>query len=364
MFSHSYYTHANTPSTSTLPPDLLATFNFSIEFVAPECVGTGSGANPYILRYVLTLLLPLVLGLVLAGVYAVYVAVGVIQEKSQHWYTEARRSVLQSAAQLCLVLYLPLSIATLEFFDCVPVGVSRLAVQCYRARVIPISTHSPSRCTHLMPTSLPSLTTRSLTPHSHTLQDVKVLASSPDVVCGGDTWNSVLPMAAIFLCLYTLAGPVIYTVLLGYMRFTMGVDDFVVRFGFLANRYIPEYYYYESWVMFRKLGVAVTLTFVTASAYVQAGAAVVWLLLMFFVHTRFRPYQTRALNDEEAGCLLMLIVLLQLNLMFREVAAKSDSFLGVVVLLVLLGLLVVIVAGVLAEAYEGSLMGFSGVTAR
>lgn len=102
--------------------DILSLFNFSIEFVAPECAI--SSGNPFVLRYIATMLLPAVTLLVLGVGYGCFAGAARVLQLAGDRVHEVTRAFFQAASQLVLILYLPLSVAAFEYFDCVDAGVS------------------------------------------------------------------------------------------------------------------------------------------------------------------------------------------------------------------------------------------------
>lgn len=118
-----------------------------------------------------------------------------------------------------------------------------------------------------------------------------------------------------------------------------------MRFDFLVNNYRSELYFYEAVVLVRKMGVALCVTLVAASPYVQAGASVCWLLGCVVVHVLAKPYDKVHHNWLESVCVLLVVLVLQEAVMFQD-AVLTDAVKGAVMLATLLALLVAVVVGV------------------
>lgn len=177
-----------------------------------------------------------------------------------------------------------------------------------------------------------------------------MLASSPDVDCGVGLWKTWLWAAVVFAVLYPfglLAGLV---GLLVYGNRYFDELQFATTFGFLAGKYRLGFFFYESVVTARKLAVSLCLTFVTASGYIQAGAALVGLAFFFAVHVRAKPYEYVRHNALETACSLSVEFVLLAGIMFQD-RLFSLAVKDALVLLLLVLLLGCIVASTGADVH-------------
>lgn len=96
--------------------DVVSLLSLNIELGGPECYSASSG-SAFFLRFFLGLSLPGIVIVSLCFYYAMFAALSA-RKLVAATPTVLRRAALQSAAQLCLVLYLPLCSTLFEYFDC------------------------------------------------------------------------------------------------------------------------------------------------------------------------------------------------------------------------------------------------------
>lgn len=254
--------------------DTMSSANMNVELLAVECIGAGgsAGTSAYYTRFALAMSLPFMLVVVVLTLYAAGRGLSAALAWSSPTPEEWNRAALQAMVQLVLFLYLPLSATLLEFFDCVPSG-------------------EPG---------------------------VTVLSTAPDVVCGSPTWKRARNAAAIFLCIYPIGVPLVLAGVLFVAKSRLSEMQFGLRFGFLTVRYTEQSFYYELVVILRKLALSLTLTLVTSSAYIQAGATFAILLLIFVVHGVLSPFEYPRHNRLEAAAILLVMSILKLGVMAQD----------------------------------------------
>lgn len=259
------------PAAARVILDALSVVSFNIELlVSPECLVYAS--QPFYARYTLFVLLPLAPAGVLTAFYAVHTAL--LHRVGWDWLPEPRgfrRAVIQTGFQAALVLYLPLSAATLEYFKCAPSGVP----------------------------------------------GVRVVATSPEVVCGSKRWNAGLGLAIPFSGLYTVGLPAALAYLLRRHALASDSQLWLLDFGFILSRYKANLFYYELVIVARKLGVVLCVMFVSSSPYLQAGAALFWLFASFVVNASTRPYNEDRHNHVEASVTMAIEFILLATIMFQ-----------------------------------------------
>lgn len=167
--------------------DALSLVSLNVELVGLECL-SASESPSFFIRFYVTAFLPVIVVGMLLGCAGVIWAGLTLRARYLNNSTTAPTAdtsvslwlaVLKTLSQLVLVLYLPLSSAVFEYFDCIPSG----------------------------------------------LEDGStVLASSPDVVCtSASTWSRNLVPAVLFVLLYPLGIPAAFVSILLYFR--RSLDD-------------------------------------------------------------------------------------------------------------------------------------------
>lgn len=73
-----------------------------------------------------------------------------------------------------------------------------------------------------------------------------------------------------------------------------------MKYGFLFQGYIPSCYFWETIIMFRKIGIIMaTVFFSTISADLQVLVVLFIIVISMFVQIKFTPYYTQTLNNME-----------------------------------------------------------------
>lgn len=145
-----------------------------------------------------------------------------------------------------------------------------------------------------------------------------MLQSSQDVECDGEDWRRWRPVAALFFILYPIGIPLAFGSGLAYCRRSRDPQQFAVRFGFLTQHYSERYYFYELAVLGRKLVVALCLTFISASAYIQAGAAFAAVAAFFVVHGTTQAYEYPRHNIFESVTATIVELIMVAGIMFQD----------------------------------------------
>lgn len=278
--------------------DLVSVLSMNIELGGPECFA-GTNKNTFFLRFFLGLSLPIIVLLLLIVYYTILAAAlryGKLGS-SGLTVTALRRAVAQSSFQMALVLYLPLCSTLFEYFDCSDVG------------------------------------------------ELRVLRSAPDVECGSSTWRAGLGPVIVFVAAYAVGIPAVGGGLLAFCHSQYEEARFALEFGFLTNRYSERFYLYELVVLGRKLGVALAVTVMSASGYVQGGATFAVVLLAFVVHGSARPYAEDWHNVYESGLLAGVMAVIVCGLSFQD-NVLPHTVKSVLILVLILAMAVAVIAAV------------------
>lgn len=269
-------------------------FSLKLELSAPECAS--SVVSPFVLVLVLTLLLPVLgaIGMVVATApvccYVLFVRhTGARFRQTQaHLFDEScavrrvdretgariawcrrrwaslrgtvshtPRSLCMAAmrgyVQLLVLLFLPLCLATLRFFDCKRVG-----------------------------------------------PGVYVVAHAPQVKCFSALWNRLAPVVALFALLYCVGIPLLFVVCLRRAARRLSAVEFSLRYGFLTGRYIPSQYLSEVVLLGRTLSI-VLIVVVCTTAEVEAALSLLVLLGQAYYSRAYEPYNERRHNRMADG---------------------------------------------------------------
>jgi len=140
-----------------------------------------------------------------------------------------------------------------------------------------------------------------------------------------------------FMAAYTAGIPAVAFLLLRRHRHNLDCKHVKLKYGFLYDGYEKNYYFWEMWVMLRKVAV-VTIT-VFLAKYGEMSEALAGLCVTVFamiVHLKCQPYEDEELDRLESGSLYATVITLICGLFFysneiNHVAAEM-FFVGVICL--------------------------------
>ena len=221
---------------------VVSSLNLNVELTSPEC--SVSNVDVWVMKWILTLLLPVFVGMGLG------IAAGLVWAliKFEVWWFATRtmeqlKSALPRAYfQLFVLLYLPLAAAGFALFGCVKDEAGRW-----------------------------------------------VFTADATRSCYNKAWFSLLPLGLISALVYGVATPLFVVYSLYSRRNLLDPITFVLRYGFLVNRFDTAFWYYEGVLMARKLLVVICMTFFTTNDS-KANATVVALAGCGALLAWQRPY--------------------------------------------------------------------------
>ena len=98
------------------------------------------------------------------------------------------------------------------------------------------------------------------------------------------------------------------------------------RLGFLYNGYRPDNYYWESYVMFRKVLVVIVATFVSIQGKtVQALVVFIILIMALALNNRVKPFSSKSLNETENLSLITSMLSVYCGLQYVNAKEVTDS---------------------------------------
>uniref|UniRef100_A0A0G4HBE6 Receptor ligand binding region domain-containing protein n=1 Tax=Chromera velia CCMP2878 TaxID=1169474 RepID=A0A0G4HBE6_9ALVE len=122
--------------------------------------------------------------------------------------------------------------------------------------------------------------------------EYNVLASNPQVDCYGPQHRPWLLVAAAGVVVWTVGIPVLFGILLFRNRKNLTKQSVILRYGFLFKHFKPSTYWWEIWVMARRILVRLPLALPAAipDSPVQVIVLVNIAVVFLWVHAWFKPY--------------------------------------------------------------------------
>eukprot|EP00947_MAST-08B_sp_MAST-8B-sp1_P002385 g2385.t1 len=130
-----------------------------------------------------------------------------------------------------------------------------------------------------------------------TVANTSYLMADYSLVCGDETWHWMLIPVLFVTVFFALGMPLLFAFVLWRRRHKLLDDPKTKRlYGMLYSAYKPDLYYYESVIMFFKLGLWATLVFFKNGSQFQLATSALLCVLQLCAHARFEPYEDYAKN--------------------------------------------------------------------
>ncbi|CEM30150.1 unnamed protein product [Vitrella brassicaformis CCMP3155] len=118
--------------------------------------------------------------------------------------------------------------------------------------------------------------------------------SHPSIECTGHHFQYWFTLSLVGMVLWTAGLPIAMYLILRQHRHRLHEESVMARFGFLFAGYEPDFYWWESWAMFRRIIVDLP----PAIPFLGAEHEMIVLLLLavisLFLNAAFQPYDNRA----------------------------------------------------------------------
>ena len=230
--------------------DAVSSVNLNLELTSPEC-SLSPGTDAWMVKLILTLALPVfvALGLLVAALVVSLLILGHCGWFGKKNLAQLKGAYVRAWFQGLVLLYLPLTSASLSPFGCRKDETGKW-----------------------------------------------ILDADPARSCyDGAWWRGLFPVGVSASVIYAFALPCTVVGLLYWKKQQMAEHTFRLRFGFLLGRFDREFWWFEAAIMGRKLMVVVCMTFF----FTQDGKAngAVFALAASFAHLVYsRPYLSRFHN--------------------------------------------------------------------
>ncbi len=130
-----------------------------------------------------------------------------------------------------------------------------------------------------------------------TVANTSYLMADYSLVCGDETWHWMLIPVLFVIIFFALGMPLLFAFVLWRRRHKLLDDPKTKRlYGMLYSAYKPDFYYFESVIMFFKLGLWAILVFFKHGSQFQLAASALLCVLQLGVHARYEPYEDYAKN--------------------------------------------------------------------
>ncbi|KAJ6251685.1 insulin-like growth factor binding protein [Anaeramoeba flamelloides] len=171
------------------------------------------------------------------------------------------------------------------------------------------------------------------------------LEAAPEVQCYGETWYKILPYAIAFIIVYIIGIPAFIIWILWFHASRYGEDVFNSRLSLLCGRYEKEYFYWELFVISRKLFIVFCEIYLTDHPLIQIIVCLIVVLVAILLQSEFTPYNSTTRNMMEFSCLCITQIIFIAGLVFISKDVKKNNLLfnrlsNFLIFLILLGLII------------------------
>eukprot|EP00792_Barthelona_sp_PAP020_P007659 TRINITY_DN3157_c4_g3_i1.p1 TRINITY_DN3157_c4_g3~~TRINITY_DN3157_c4_g3_i1.p1 ORF type:complete len:2896 (-),score=624.87 TRINITY_DN3157_c4_g3_i1:809-8509(-) len=250
--------------------NLLSNFDFNIKLVSPSCLF----AVGFVQQTFLQLGLPILFIIIYIILYFTLRHKMKVDNKLAQWF----RNVLAAFILLMVYLYQFLGGSALDYFDCT------------------------------------------------TLENgVSVVTNSADIVCGSPYHTSNMWLPTISVIVYIFGIPLCFLFALLYFSKKNKLENPAVKqtMGKLYENFVPEFAYWETFVMLRKLIILLCIVFLATSETDKALLSVCFLFLALLAHTFIRPYKSPKFDLVEFASLLTSMIVLFTGIVMDHAQVSS-----------------------------------------
>ncbi|KAJ5066395.1 g protein-coupled receptor-related [Anaeramoeba ignava] len=138
--------------------------------------------------------------------------------------------------------------------------------------------------------------------------------------CYEKWWKDIFPFAIVFLVLYVVGIPLILSILFFVSSKKLDEQSFDLRFGLLCTRYTKTWFFWEIFVMIRKLLLTIAQLFLSFDPIIQSIFCVVVLLFALVLQIQAKPFIADRHNTLE----FVLICFSEIILFSGMVFASND----------------------------------------
>lgn len=169
-------------------------------------------------------------------------------------------------------------------------------------------------------------------------EDKIYLLADPNIQCYTRehlAWAFLVGLPGILA--YAVGIPFFAAFALFQVRHRLNDESVKRKFGFLYYGYRQEYYFWESWVMIRKIFIVFVTTFVhQIGPLTEVTSALIVCGISLGLHLQFDPFMNKTLNDMESLSLYASILTLVFGIYFYsdEIDAPSRTFFLVMLFIV------------------------------
>eukprot|EP00357_Protocruzia_adherens_P004466 CAMPEP_0114979932 /NCGR_PEP_ID=MMETSP0216-20121206/4664_1 /TAXON_ID=223996 /ORGANISM="Protocruzia adherens, Strain Boccale" /LENGTH=304 /DNA_ID=CAMNT_0002341349 /DNA_START=46 /DNA_END=956 /DNA_ORIENTATION=- len=119
------------------------------------------------------------------------------------------------------------------------------------------------------------------------------------------------------IVVWGLAAPLIAAWFMQRSKHELKNPEMVAKYGFIYKGFRPRYYFWEIYIVFRKIAlISVAVFLYNINRVVQALICFALILAAYRLHELYRPYVTRALNNLEVRSLAVALVTIYCGLYF------------------------------------------------
>eukprot|EP00164_Ancoracysta_twista_P003002 GFYU01004001.1.p1 GENE.GFYU01004001.1~~GFYU01004001.1.p1 ORF type:complete len:1730 (+),score=134.85 GFYU01004001.1:697-5190(+) len=149
------------------------------------------------------------------------------------------------------------------------------------------------------------------------------LDADPSVRCESDDpqYQYLFPLAVLGLFVYVFGIPAGCGYLLYRNRNVLGDESCFYRFGFLIDKYERKYFYWELFVMFRKLGLICATLYFTRRPFFQTAIGMVVIFICLCSNLVARPYV-----DKSHDWLDIILLFINFLVLVFGLAFLADGF--------------------------------------
>ncbi|KAJ5078107.1 g protein-coupled receptor-related [Anaeramoeba ignava] len=149
---------------------------------------------------------------------------------------------------------------------------------------------------------------------------VYTFEGDPSLFCYEKWWKDLLPWAIVCLIVYVIGIPVIFIILFFVSSKKLDEKTFDLRFGLLCSRYTKRWFFWEIFIMIRKLFLIISQLFISFDSIFQSVICVIVLLCALVFQVNSKPFVSDRHNKLE----FVLICFSEIILFSGMIFASND----------------------------------------
>ncbi|KAJ3436378.1 insulin-like growth factor binding proteinn-terminal [Anaeramoeba flamelloides] len=151
-----------------------------------------------------------------------------------------------------------------------------------------------------------------------------LLVANLNYFCYDKWWYRMLIFVIIFGLLYIIGIPLFFIWVFWSSAKTIKEKIFLQRFGLLCNRYRKELFFWELFIMARKVLLVICQSILYYNPIFQLVFAIVVICLSIVLQYIYNPYNTKTRNNYEFGLLLVILFILFSGLVLNN--KEKDNY--------------------------------------